>query len=129
MKIKYVKIEQTFEITRADKRGVYPVDAVKIYLSSIDSVILLKTFQNKILWKEVGRDLYVLKQYADAYKIYYNNKPLRNADEWCAATGAIVMDPDGWDRKNFKKSWGEKISLEEFSVRTAMSTASSECRD
>lgn len=129
MKIKYVKVENSFRLNHADKRGVYSVDSVTIYFSPTDYVFLLRKHQSKIIWKEVGKDLYILKEYADAYKIYYNNKPLRNADEWCAATGTIVMDPDGWDRQNFKKSWGEKISLEEFSVRTAKSTASSECRD
>lgn len=126
MKIKYVKIENLFEIVRADKRSVYPIDVAKIYFSVIDSIILLKTFQGVVLWKKVGYDLYVLKQYADKWKIYYKNNQLRNSDEWCAATGTSVLDPDGWDRKNFKKSWGEKISLEEFSVRVSMSTASKE---
>lgn len=35
----------------------------------------------------------------------------------------IVLDPDGWDRKNFQFSWyGELITFEEYSKRLFTST-------
>ena len=34
-----------------------------------------------------------------------------------------VIDPDGWDRKNFDYSWKEeKITLEEYEARRSQST-------
>ena len=40
-----------------------------------------------------------------------------------ALTGQIVMDPDGWDRKNYDYSWNkEEISHEEFMKRLENST-------
>lgn len=34
----------------------------------------------------------------------------------------MVFDPDGWDRKNWEKSWGEKITWKEFCARAVRST-------
>ncbi len=33
-----------------------------------------------------------------------------------------IIDPDGWDRKNFEVSWNEKIDEQEFVRRLRMST-------
>lgn len=33
-----------------------------------------------------------------------------------------VLDPDGWDRSNFEKSWAEPITLSEFQKRLNEST-------
>jgi len=33
-----------------------------------------------------------------------------------------ILDPDGWDRKNFEESWNEEITEEEFQNRIAIST-------
>lgn len=37
-------------------------------------------------------------------------------------TENIVLDPDGWDRKNFKHSWNERITKMEFAKRLTNST-------
>jgi hypothetical protein len=46
--------------------------------------------------------------------------------EWCDKIGiedGIILDPDGWDRTNFKYSFEqEKITREEFINRLAGST-------
>ena len=45
--------------------------------------------------------------------------------EWLADpkfTGIVVLDPDGWDRKDFEKSWRKKIDEEEFTRRLMQST-------
>lgn len=49
---------------------------------------------------------------------------LKTSEEWQEQYPDIkVLDPDGWDRKNFKFSWyEEKISYAEFKVRIWMST-------
>ncbi len=50
---------------------------------------------------------------------------IRTADEWLQQPewkGLLVMDPDGWDRRNFKASWAEKITAQEFEKRVCMST-------
>ena len=37
-----------------------------------------------------------------------------------------IIDPDGWDRKNFEKSINEEITLQEFIKRITFSTI--ECK-
>lgn len=34
----------------------------------------------------------------------------------------VVLDPDGWDRKNYQESWNEPITKSEFEKRFARST-------
>lgn len=41
---------------------------------------------------------------------------------WQNVTGIEVLDPDGWDRRNFEESWQEAITLEEFMRRASKST-------
>lgn len=46
-------------------------------------------------------------------------------DDWLQTPkyqGLTIMDPDGWDRKNYQQSWNEKISWQEFEKRAAEST-------
>lgn len=53
------------------------------------------------------------------------NEPLRCPNEWLGHPdyrGISVVDPDGWDRKNFDASWAEQISKEEFDRRLMNST-------
>jgi hypothetical protein len=53
--------------------------------------------------------------------------PLNNSDEWYKilypGKNVVVMDPDGWDRKNWQFSWYEElITAEEFNERLMKST-------
>jgi len=41
---------------------------------------------------------------------------------WCQILGYQVLDPDGWDRRNFDRSWSEWIDKDEFLERIALST-------
>lgn len=49
---------------------------------------------------------------------------LKTSQEWQEIFYTIkVVDPDGWDRKNFQYSWHEeKITREEYSNRIEKST-------
>ena len=50
---------------------------------------------------------------------------LKSADEWLRHKDfkhIQLMDPDGWDRKNFDVSWNEKITRAEFEQRLMHST-------
>lgn len=47
---------------------------------------------------------------------------LRLPDEWEKETGITIIDPDGWDRRNFEESWGTPITLAEFKERAFRST-------
>lgn len=49
------------------------------------------------------------------------NMKLNSAD-WSAKLGVLVIDPDGWDRKNFDTSWREEITENEFRTRLQKST-------
>lgn len=43
--------------------------------------------------------------------------------EWASQAKIVVLDPDGWDRSNFRYSWfEEKITKEEFDKRLMKST-------
>ena len=42
---------------------------------------------------------------------------------WCDLTGVVVLDADGWDRKNgFRASWNEQITIVTFYNRCCNST-------
>ena len=48
---------------------------------------------------------------------------LKTSEEWQKLCKAEVLDPDGWDRKNFQFSWYEEnISRSEFEKRLVLST-------
>jgi len=47
----------------------------------------------------------------------------KTSEEWSKLCKHVVLDPDGWDRKNFRFSWHEeKITKEEFEKRFCQST-------
>lgn len=48
--------------------------------------------------------------------------PLRTPSEWERILDIKIMDPDGWDRKNFSESWSKEITRDEFKLR-AMSSS------
>lgn len=50
---------------------------------------------------------------------------MKTSEEWDAEIqdGIRILDPDGWDRKNFNYSWyKELITKEEFYNRRTLST-------
>lgn len=49
---------------------------------------------------------------------------LKTSEEWQKEFPKIqIMNPDGWDRKNYKFSWHkEKITKKEFEKRMSLST-------
>jgi hypothetical protein len=52
---------------------------------------------------------------------------LLTPDEWLEQPefiGVTIMDPDGWDRKNFAESWAEPLTIEEMQNRTVRCTVS-----
>lgn len=52
-------------------------------------------------------------------------KHLRKADDWLKTEGFdkyTILDPDGWDRKNYEVSWNELITKEEMRNRLLKST-------
>lgn len=53
-----------------------------------------------------------------------SNQELKTSAEWQEEIpNPKIINPDGWDRENFKHSWSEeKISKEEYLRRSAKST-------
>lgn len=50
---------------------------------------------------------------------------LKSSAEWFGSpdyAGIQILDPDGWDRKNFDVSWNELITEDEFCKRLTNST-------
>jgi hypothetical protein len=48
---------------------------------------------------------------------------LKTSEEWNKTEDYVILDPDGWDRRDFKYSWFEElISLEEFNRRVCSSS-------
>jgi hypothetical protein len=55
----------------------------------------------------------------------------KTSKEWCKYFGINpiggdgepeILDPDGWDRTDFERSWNEKITEQEFKKRLEFST-------
>jgi hypothetical protein len=56
-------------------------------------------------------------------KCRINDIELKTSGEWQRVCKITVIDPDGWDRKDFQYSWyEEKITREEFEKRIIDST-------
>ncbi|MEA3421777.1 MAG: hypothetical protein U9Q97_08915 [Acidobacteriota bacterium] len=48
---------------------------------------------------------------------------MKTSEEWQKLCRLEVLDPDGWDRRNFQFSWYEElIAKKEFEKRLALST-------
>lgn len=46
----------------------------------------------------------------------------RTPTEWCERTGIVIMDPDGWDRKNFEVDYAISLTRDEFLGKAFLST-------
>jgi len=52
---------------------------------------------------------------------------LKSSEDWHKEpkyNKIVIMDPDGWNRKDYKNSWAEEISRDEFEQRVGLSTCS-----
>ncbi len=49
---------------------------------------------------------------------------LKSSEEWSKEVEFTILDPAGWDRAFFEKSWNEKITKAEFLHRAFQSTIS-----
>ena len=48
---------------------------------------------------------------------------LKTSSQWCRLFKCVVMDPDGWDRKNYEYSFNQELITEkEFRKRISNST-------
>jgi hypothetical protein len=52
----------------------------------------------------------------------YRSVIKRSSHFWSNETGIEVLDPDGWNRMDYEKSWAEEITRDEFIRRAGMST-------
>ena len=53
------------------------------------------------------------------------NEIKKTSEEWNLEFKIKVLDPDGWDRKNYQYSWHEElITKHEFDKRIVISTIS-----
>ena len=53
---------------------------------------------------------------------------LKTSEEWQSLCKIKVLDPDGWDRRNYRFSWHEeKITRQEFENRLIKSTCEFGC--
>lgn len=43
-------------------------------------------------------------------------------EEWMSRTGIVILDADGWDRKNFDADWEIPLTRDEFLGKAFMST-------
>ena len=48
-----------------------------------------------------------------------------SSEKWCKLLDVWVIDPDGWNRKDFTASWNEPIDFETFVERSSVSTTES----
>lgn len=68
----------------------------------------------------------VAARYAASAWLHYDelaSKVLKTSDEWLKLYPVTIMDPDGWDRKNYEFSfYEERITKAEFDNRVGHST-------
>ena len=71
-----------------------------------------------------GKAYQVLDLTNDENKIIKFINEAQTSEEWQSIFPyPKVLDPDGWDRKNYDYSWKEeKITLEEYEARRSQST-------
>jgi hypothetical protein len=112
------------------KDGVQSVDEefLQWFIKNSDcekvEVELIDTFKktNEVYVDEItGGNYYeIIKK----YKIIIPKEELKTSHQWqLTYPDPVVMDPDGWDRKNYQYSWfEEKITLAEYNRRMLMST-------
>lgn len=52
-----------------------------------------------------------------------DTKELKTSEEWNKKHNVVILDPDGWDRKNYDYSFNiQRITEEEFLRRLSLST-------
>jgi hypothetical protein len=69
--------------------------------------------------KEIEPKVVLTEQDLKEMKEFLN----KTSEEWSRIYKVTVLDPDGWDRKNFQYSWHEeKIPVTEFERRLMLST-------
>lgn len=54
--------------------------------------------------------------------IDYFRKKKELPQMWERLLDILVMDPDGWDRRNFDIDWNKKLSLKDFLIKASEST-------
>lgn len=42
--------------------------------------------------------------------------------QWETILDIYILDPDGWDRQNFKEDWAKPLTMAEFRRKAMMST-------
>ena len=52
------------------------------------------------------------------------DKVQQSSMDWSKLVGIVVLDPDGWDRSNFKEDFEKPISLLQFIRKAHHSTTS-----
>jgi len=103
----------------------YGNDVFKTYIydtkSSLDIVIKASISYSEVTYKM--DELNENSQYLiDRLKNSINGN-LKTSEEWAKLFTLTIVDPDGWDRKNFNYSWFEElITREEFERRAYKST-------
>ena len=58
---------------------------------------------------------------ANVFIDFFRKKKL-SSTMWSNLLDILVMDPDGWDRKNFDVDWNKKITLKMFLSKASEST-------
>jgi hypothetical protein len=71
-------------------------------------------------WK-ISKPFMIKEISVDDFISKYSNKIFK-PEKWTKLIGVKILDPDGWDRTNFRIDIEKKLSLLEFLQKAAMST-------
>ena len=90
---------------------------------------ILKIYQDE-LDGQIVASCKCLTYHTHGYKAGYEGvwllkylKEIKTSEEWYKGCEVTILDPDGWDRRNFQFSWHEEmITKEEFDKRVLSST-------
>lgn len=96
------------------------IDEMVVEIRRLEGVI--KTLKNCLIAAGISEGL-VTSITTGAYsKETTFEEPVKKAPEtWCLDTGIKILDPDGWDRKDYE-SWYTPITRDEFIGRARRST-------
>ncbi|BCW61897.1 hypothetical protein [Arthrobacter sp. StoSoilB22] len=75
-------------------------------------------------WSEVAG-----KHYCDQHTLIHDPEEKRLPAEWEVVDDIAIMDPDGWDRKNFQESWNTPITYDDWRSRMIRCTVARPLRE
>lgn len=107
--------------------GLYRVSGECVIEATMQQAVIYVSLETQHTWVRPAHEFYDGRftnvSVEDLRRAASN--PKRSPDDWLKdhrLYGVTILDPDGWDRKNYAESWAEEITFSEMQSRVARST-------